>query len=106
MAMLSCGRLELTVRLSLIVRVDRKAHMKRLVVAALIAVAAVVPSVALAREERTQGGPDPSPRPTPAVVGVPFATPAASAEVLTDVTGEVLDAVGGPSVTLPPTDTE
>jgi hypothetical protein len=80
--------------------------MKRLVLAAVIVVAAVVPSVVLAREERTQGGPDPSPRPTPAVIGVPFATSAPSAEVLTDVTGEVLDVVGVPSVTLPPTDTK
>jgi len=81
--------------------------MKRLVLAAVIAVAAVVPSVVLAREERSLGGPaDPSPRPTPVVAGVPFATPAASEEVLTDVTGEVFTGVGGPSVTLPPTDTE
>jgi hypothetical protein len=81
--------------------------MKRLVLAALIAVAAVVPSVVLAREEpATRGVAAPSPRPTPVVVGVPFATAAPSAELLVDVTGEVLTGVGGPSVTLPPTDTQ
>jgi hypothetical protein len=89
--------------------------MKRLVIAAVIAVAAVVPSVVLAREEPAPASlAAPSPRPTPAVVGIQVATPAprgevptdVTGEVPTDVTGEVLDVVSGPSVTLPPTDTE
>jgi hypothetical protein len=78
--------------------------MKRLVLAAVIAVAAVVPSVVLAREDPSAGSlAAPSPRPTPVVIGGPFATPAPSGDI--DVTGEVLDVVSGPSVTLPPTDT-
>jgi hypothetical protein len=80
--------------------------MKRLLLAALIAMAALAPSVVLAHDGRTPGRPNPPPRPTPVVVGVPLATPAPTAEVLVGVTGEVLTGVGGPSVTLPPTDTE
>jgi hypothetical protein len=81
--------------------------MKRLVIAAVIAVAAVVPSVVMAREQPATGSlAAPSPRPTPVVVAIQVATPAPGGEVPTDVTGEVLDVVSGPSVTLPPTDTE